>query len=418
VDQDAGSEPVGRLRTLAVDHIRAERWADLVALESDLRADGELWWGMWGPACAIARWHCGRADARDLLEECIAAGIYEPDFETGFEESFGTEPDWPALHARIAASVPLPPVELIRWPCARPILPLGLSRLDQTGEARLAARLPEPRASALATAEMLLGWVTRRWRHSSGSHDYSQDANVVLDRVERGERFACREYTVVLTQALNAVQIPARPITLLRRDYHAGIGGAHAVTEAWIDDLGKWALLDGQNGAVWRDADGIPLGVLELQRQYERGDQPVFSGSGPNFDAGGGAAAAAVWFGFCHAVSVTETMAWSAGPYVPIRDRTAVIESERLADTPADVAPDLAAISTGVADREGPALVFRADHPYARAFRLTDAERGTTAVSPGQPFALAREAGEYRLTVAVATRYGTLTPQPLHYLVR
>jgi Transglutaminase-like superfamily len=416
MDQDAGSESVGRLRTLAIDYIRAERWADLVGLELDLRADGESWSSMWGPVCAIARWHCGRADARDLLEECIAAGIYEADFGTGFEESFGNEPDWPALRARIAASVPPPPVELIRWPCARPILPLGLSRLDETGEARLAARLPEPQASALASAEMMLGWVTRRWRHSSASHDYSQDANVVLDRVERGERFACREYNVVLAQALNAVQIPARRISLFRRDHHAGAAGAHAVTEAWIDDLSKWALLDGQNGAVWRDADGIPLSVLELQRRYERGDQPEFAGSGPNFDAGNDPAA---WFGYFHAVCVTDTLAWSASPYVPILERTTVIESERLADTAADVAPDLAAISTGVADREGPALVFRTGHPYAFGFRVTDAGRGTTTdLPPGQPFPLAREAGEYRLTVAVTTRYGALTPQPLHYVVR
>lgn len=232
--------------------------------------------------------------------------------------------------------------------------------------------------------------------------------------MERSERFACREYTVVLTQALNAVQIPARPITMLRRDHHAGISGAHAVTEAWIDDLGKWALFDGQNGAVWRDADGIPLSVLELQRRYERGDQPEFSGSGPNWDAGGGAAAAS-WFGYFHAVAVTDTLAWSAGPYLPIRDRTAVIKSEQLADATADVAPDLAEIRTGVADREGPALIFTADHPYATGFQVTDAERGATAVKPAEPFPLARGAGEYRASVAVMTRYATLAPQPLHY---
>ncbi len=265
---------------------------------------------------------------------------------------------------------------------------------------------------------MLLGWVTRSWRHSGATHDYSQDANVVLDRVERGERFGCREYNIVLAEALNAVQIPARRISLFRRDYHAGAAGVHAVTEAWIDDLGKWALLDGQNGAVWRDADGIPLGVLELQRRYERGDQPEFSGSGPNWDAGGGAAAA-LWFGQFHAVGVTDALAWSTGPYVPILERTTVIESEQLADTTADVAPDLAEVRTGVAGRPGgPALVFTTDHPYATGFQVTDAERETTTVPPGQPFPLAREAGEYRTGVAVVTRYGTLTPQPLHYRVR
>jgi len=36
----------------------------------------------------------------------------------------------------------------------------------------------------------------------------------------------------------------------------------------------------------------------------------------------------------------------------------------------------------------------------------------------GQWFPLARESGEHHRTVAMQTRYGTLTPQPLVYLVR
>ena len=46
--------------------VRDQSIRDLVALEPDLRADGEIWSSIWGPACAIARWHCGRPDARDL----------------------------------------------------------------------------------------------------------------------------------------------------------------------------------------------------------------------------------------------------------------------------------------------------------------------------------------------------------------
>jgi Transglutaminase-like superfamily len=237
---------------------------------------------------------------------------------------------------------------------------------------------------------------------------------VVLDRVERGDRFACLEYTIVLTQALNAVRIPARPISLLRSDYHAGMGTAHAVTEAWIDDLGKWVLLDGQNGAVWRGADGIPLGTLELQHRYLAGDQPEFSGGGRNFCADD----AAEWFTYFHAFGVTGTLAWSAGPYVPMLEVSRVIASQRLADSSADVVPDLAAISTGVTDHQGPALVFGTDHPYATGFQLTDADGSTSVLGPGQPLPLTREPGEHRRTVAVQTRYGTLTPQPLVYLVR
>jgi hypothetical protein len=403
------------LRNLATDYARARRWSDLLALEPGLRADREYWTSWWGAVCAVASWHEGRGDARELLEECIAGGFHDlVPFGTMFDDSFGTEPDWPGLLARIRANVPRAPVELVRWPCARPILPLGLSMLDADGEALLAARLPEPRAGALATAEMLLGWATGRWRHSGANHDPSGDANVVLDRVERGERFACVEYTTVLTQALNAVRIPARPVSLFRPDYHAGIGTGHAVTEAWVDDLGKWALLDGQNGAIWRDADGVPLGALQLHRRYLAGDRPEFSGSGPNFDADD----AGEWFTYFHAFAVTGTLAWSAGSYVPIMEVSRVIGSQRLADTDADLAPDLAAIGTGVADHGGAAVVFHADHPYAAGFVVTDADGTATALDPGQPLPLAGAPGEHSLTVAIRTRYGLLAPQPLHYVIR
>src|SRR4030081_504774 len=96
---------VGQLRTRATDHIRAARWADLVALEPALRADTEYWPGWWAAACAIGRWHQGRADARDLLEECISAGFDDMGpFGELFDNSFGTEPDWPALRALIEAN--------------------------------------------------------------------------------------------------------------------------------------------------------------------------------------------------------------------------------------------------------------------------------------------------------------------------
>ena len=338
---------------------------------------------------------------------CLDRGMSEA------EDSSGTEPDWTALRARIEANAPLPPVALVRWPCSRLILPLGLSRLDAAGAARLTARLPRPQASALATAEMLLGWVTDRWRHSGGSHDASNDANVVLDRVEQGERFACGEYTVVLTQALNAVQIPARPISLFRLDYYADLGTGHVVTEAWIDDLGKWVVLDGQNGAVWRDAAGVPLSVLELQQRYLIGDQPEFSGRGHNFDPDD----AAGWFRYFYAAERDRRPGLVARAVRAGHGGCHVIASQRLTESLAGVAPDLAEISTGVADHQGPALVFRADHPYATGFRVTDASGQATGLAAGQPYRLAGEEGAHELTVAVTTRYGTLTPQPLEYVV-
>jgi hypothetical protein len=403
------------LRTRATDIIREQDWASLAGLESALRADTQYWASLWGPACAAAAWHQGRADARDLLEECIGGGFHQPDLlGTIFDESFGTTPDGAELRARIEANVPPPPIELVRWPCARPILPLGLFRLDGAGEARLAARLPAPQPSAWATAQTMLAWATNRWRHTATSHDDSGDANVVLDRVEQGNRFACKEFTIVLTQALNAVRIPARRISVFQANYHANIGSGHAVTEAWIDDLGKWVLLDGQNGAVWRDSNGTPLSVLELQQRHRAGDRPQFDGSGHNFnpdDAGS-------WFSFFDTVWITGRLAWSPGPYVPVSEGTFVNQCARLADSDADAAPDLAAISTGITDHDGAALTFGCDHPYADGVQVTEADQVVAELDQGQPLPLAGLPGTHRLSVATRTRYGTLAAQPLEYVIR
>jgi hypothetical protein len=405
---------VDELRTLAIDLIRAQDWPELLALEAALRADSEYWIQFWGAACAIAAWHQRRPDARDMLQECISGGFHQvDDFGSSFDSSFGTEPDWPDLLARIRANLPPPPVELISWPCAKPAYPLRLFRLEPDGEARLAARLPAAGQGAWATAQRLLHWVTSRWRHIGTNHYDSGDANTILDRVERGERFACKEYTIVLTQALNAMQIPARGVGLYRAGYHAGMGGGHAVSEAWMDDLGRWVLLDGQNGATWRDSGGMPLGVLELQQRFLAGHQPEFSGTGHNFDAGD----AGQWFSYFHAAGVTG-VTWSDRPFAPLLEGSTVISCDRLADGSEDVAPDLAAISTGITDDHGPALAFRASHPYPAGFAVTgpDGERRELELDQGLP--LYGPAGDHHLSVAVRTRYADLRPHAVHYVVR
>jgi Transglutaminase-like superfamily len=385
------AEGLAKLRIHATDLLRAEDWTGVLALEDQLRDDSDYWTQIWGPSCAVAAALTERPGARELLEECVSDGFYQiadlgPEV---FEQAFGDDPEWPDLRTRIEANLPPPPVELLRWPTAR-------------------------QAGAWATAHELLTWVTSRWRHIGTNHEPSADANLVLDRVERGERFACLEYTVVLTQALNAVQIPARRISVYRSGYYAGVGGGHAVTEAWIDDLGKWVLLDGQNGAVWRDPSGAPLGLLELQQRYEAAEQPEFDGAGHNFiaeDAG-------VWFSYFDTAGVTRQLSWSHGAYVPIAEGSTIIRTERLVTSGQEGAPDLALISTGVTDDDGLALTFQSGHPYATGFEIETVDGEVTSLAAGQPFRLASKAGEYRLTVATRTPYGTLPPQPLDYRVR
>jgi Transglutaminase-like superfamily len=311
--------------------------------------------------------------------------------------------------------LPAPVVELAWWPCARPIVPLELTRLNRVGEAMVRARLSKPLPSALATAEQLLAWVTNRWRHSTTTYFGPPDANNILDRVAAGGRFDCVEYTIVLSQALNAMEIPARRLDLYAKGYHARADASHHVTEAWIDDLGKWILLDGRNGATWRDRDGAPLSALELQRRFQAGDMPEFAGTGRNFDAAEGE----TWFSYFSTVVAKDGLAWSDGSYVPVLADGTVIRSSRLADSDVDVAPDLSAISTSVTDRGGAALVFHTDHPYATGFEVTDtATKETTLLATGEALPLAGEPGDQRLTVSVTTRYGSLSPRHLHYVIR
>ena len=308
-------------------------------------------------------------------------------------------------------------VELHWWPCARPILPLGLFRLKSVGEAMLTARLPHPLPTALATAEMALDWVAGKWQPGDATFAMDADANRILDRASAGARYGSAEYAIVLTQVLNALRIPARRLRGLTEDNQA----AHTMTEAWIDDLGSWAVFDARNGATWRDPAGTPLGSIDLQRLYRVKERPEFRGTGRNSRA----SAAADWFAFFHTVAVTDGLAWSTGSYSPVMADGAVLRCTRLADTDVDATPDLSAISTSVCPdttqgRKGePALLFRTDHPYATGFTVSEGataeERTEAFLDLDQPLSLTGDPGDHRLTIGVKTRYGTLTPHHLHY---
>jgi hypothetical protein len=124
--------------------------------------------------------------------------------------------------------------------------------------------LPAAAGTGWQTAVATLSWVTRRWT-SADAHMEIDDAVECLRRVDAGQRFACVEYSL-LTQALNALAIPARRLGFRQQDCHVGVGRGHVVSEAWIDEKCRWAVLDGQNGMYWTGRDDEPLGAVELQQ--------------------------------------------------------------------------------------------------------------------------------------------------------
>lgn len=218
----------------------------------------------------------------------------------------------------------------------------------------------------------------------------------------------------MLTQASTPSASPRGGVSLLRPDHHVGLGKSHQVTEAWIDDLGGWVVLDGQNRAWWTDADGRPLSAL-TQAWRARGDRPAMKT--PTIQCDGESAG---WW-FEHFATVCSTgVTFAPGSFVPVFQGKATLRSPQLVRDPTFAEPDLRQITTGVVDLDGPALAaLTPAHPFAVGVSfvgdstMPDQVAGVPAVLP-----LSRAPGEYRLTVATSTRYGTLRGHPLIFVAR
>lgn len=413
--QNAPSRHLAELRLRAEESVNREDDEGLLGLSDDLRADHELWAHLWAPALAIATARTQRPGGVTLLEEAASQGFAQPElFEGQLEEHFATLPEWDAIRSQMVSNVPAPPLELLAWPDPPAAVPLLLDRLPADREGRLRARLPEPAASAWLTATGLLAWVRRRWDHAN-DHVEDPDALDVLDRVDAGEQFACVEYSIVLSQALNAVQIPARRVGLLQPNHHTGIGRGHVVSEAWIDDLGRWVVLDGQNGAYWADETGAPMGVLELQRAYADHQEPASMVSVvPEKET----ASAEVWWRH-FANARTTGYAWAAEPsraYCPIFQGTAVTRTGRLLHDPGAAYPDLDTPAVGIGgDLAQPAITLSTVHPYARGFTVTEQQQTFEVGTDHATWVLRGGPGVHEAQVAVRTPYGTGRPAALRY---
>lgn len=394
------------LRRKAVDLVRAHDWESLLLLEERLREDTRQWVSVWAPACALAARSLGLESARSYLDEAIVGGFFQPEiFEPEMSQAFGADEDWADLLAAMAANTPPPPLELHAWPTIRPTAPLELYQLDAAREDVLRSRMPAPAGTAWEAAKSLLSWVTHAWEHTSNDHVKNEDAIEVLDRVAAGERFACVEYSIVLSQALNAARIPARRAVLTIANHHAGYGTGHVVSEAWIDDLNKWVVLDGQNGFYWVAPDGTPLGVLELQELYRAGVRADVECLRRPFSDD----ELKLWWNHFHAAFVNGA-AWRQGSFTPYFEgspsRVPVLVADAL-----QAYPDLAELGIAFVVSEGrQAIQPLPVHPFATGYRITDGESHVD-LALTEPWVFpARQPGDHQMEIAVRTDYGTLRP--------
>lgn len=117
---------------------------------------------------------------------------------------------------------------------------------------------------------LLLDWVANRWKHTGDNEAKEPNALAILEAAEKGERFRCVEYAIVLANCLTAVGYPARTVGLSRLGKAYGQGKGHVCAEVWSNQYQKWILLDGQNDAWW-ESNGMPLSAYECRQLFVNG---------------------------------------------------------------------------------------------------------------------------------------------------
>ncbi len=120
---------------------------------------------------------------------------------------------------------------------------------------------------------IVTNWVHNLWEHDGSNQPKKRDPISILREVQKGEQFRCVEYAVVINGCLNALGIPSRVIGLKTKDVETRKSGAgHVVVEAYLRDLNKWVMVDGQWNVI-PIHNGDPINTVELQRVLANGEE-------------------------------------------------------------------------------------------------------------------------------------------------
>jgi hypothetical protein len=116
----------------------------------------------------------------------------------------------------------------------------------------------------LEKLKIVCHWVHGRWRHAGDSRPSRSDPLTILMEAERGKRFRCVEYAILMAACARALGMPARVLGLQTADVETVTAGAgHVVAEVWVEPPGKWVFADAQWDVVPRLKDN-PLNAVEL----------------------------------------------------------------------------------------------------------------------------------------------------------
>ncbi len=112
----------------------------------------------------------------------------------------------------------------------------------------------------------ILNWTHNQWKHDGGNAPKANDAISILNEAKAGGRFPCFAYAIVLRDQLIAQGYKARVLYLKTKDAETRKGSpGHVATEVYLNDLKKWAFIDGQFN-IMPTLNGKPLNAVEFQQ--------------------------------------------------------------------------------------------------------------------------------------------------------
>ena len=104
------------------------------------------------------------------------------------------------------------------------------------------------------------------WNHNGDNTPSKYEGITIINEAKTGEKFRCVEYSIVLTELLNAANIPARIIGLKTKDVETRKSGAgHVAVEYYDNTFKKWIYADAQANVI-AFVEDEPLNCVELQK--------------------------------------------------------------------------------------------------------------------------------------------------------
>lgn len=146
--------------------------------------------------------------------------------------------------------------------------PVGSRRLTLLRDRYKLKDVVAPGKTEMEQIVLLREWVRNQWKNGWAHNDLMYvppwDALLILDMAPREQALGmCTHYSTVFVQTALALGWNARHLIL---DHHCA-------AEVWIDELGKWVVMDAGNSSdptlnCHFEKDGVPLSGLEIHDLY------------------------------------------------------------------------------------------------------------------------------------------------------